>query len=213
MHIAIIGGTFNPIHYGHLRIAEEVREALSLDNVLFIPTFQPPHKDDGSIIPPEHRLEMVRLATRRNPFFEVSDMEIKRRGRSYSVETLRALRKENPGFEWSFIIGTDSFNDIATWCEYEELFRLTNFVVVPRPGHPVKKIGEVLSVELTRGFWYDRNKGVYLNPSGRFVAYLETTRLDISASVIRRLVKEGRSIRYLLPQAVEEYIKREGLYR
>lgn len=213
MHIAIIGGTFNPIHYGHLRIAEEVREALSLDNVLFIPTFQPPHKDDGSIIPPEHRLEMVRLATRRNPFFEVSDMEIKRRGRSYSVETLRALRKENPGFEWSFIIGTDSFNDIATWCEYEELFRLTNFVVVPRPGHPVKKIEEVLSVELTRGFWYDRNKGVYLNPSGRFVAYLETTRLDISASVIRRLVKEGRSIRYLLPQAVEEYIKREGLYR
>jgi len=213
MHIAIIGGTFNPIHYGHLRIAEEVREAFSLDKVLFIPTSQPPHKDNGSLIPPDDRLEMVRLATSSNPFFEVSDMEIKRGGRSYSVETLRALRKEGPGFEWSFIVGTDSFNDITTWREYEELFRLTNFVVVPRPGHPVKKIGEVLPVELARGFWYDRNKGVYFNPSGRFVAYLETTRLDISASAIRRMVKEGGSIRYLLPQDVEEYIKREGLYK
>lgn len=213
MHIAIIGGTFNPIHYGHLRIAEEVREALSLDKVLFIPTSQPPHKDDGSLIPPEHRLEMVRLSTSDNPFFEVSNIEIKRGGRSYSVETLRALRKENPGFEWSFIVGTDSFNDITTWREYEELFRLTNFVVVSRPGHPIKKIGEVLPIELARGFWYDESKGVYLNPAGRFVAYLETTCLDISASAIRRMVKEGSSIRYLLPPGVEEYIQRERLYR
>ncbi|MBI5286733.1 MAG: nicotinate-nucleotide adenylyltransferase [Deltaproteobacteria bacterium] len=213
MHIAILGGTFNPIHFGHLRIAEEVRETLNLDKVLFIPTFQPPHKDDGSLISPQHRLEMVKLATRNNPPLEVSDMEIKRGGRSYSVETLRILKGQNPELELSFIVGTDSFNDITTWCQYEELFKLTNFAVVPRPGYPLKKIGEILPVELARKFWYDVNKGIYLNPYNHFVVYIETPPLDISASVIRTRVKEGRSIRYLLPREVEEYIWREGLYR
>src|SRR3989338_949156 len=97
MRIAIIGGTFNPIHFGHLRIAEEVRETFGLDRVLFIPTYQPPHKDNGSLISPEHRLEMVQLAVKDNPFFEASDIEIKRGGRSYSVVTIRALRDKYTG--------------------------------------------------------------------------------------------------------------------
>lgn len=213
MHIAIMGGTFNPIHFGHLRIAEEVREAFGLDRVLFIPTFQPPHKDNGSLIPPEHRLEMVKLAIRDNPFFETSDIEIKRGGRSYSVITLRALHEMHPNTEFSFIVGTDSFNDITTWCEYEELFKLTSFIVIPRPGYPVKKIAEVLPVELARKFWYDEKKIVYANDYGTFVAYRETTLFDISASKIREMIKQGRSTLYILPKEVADYIRKNNLYR
>jgi len=213
MRIAIMGGTFNPIHFGHLRIAEEVREAFGLDKALFIPTFQPPHKDNGSLISPEHRLEMVRLAIKDNPFFEASDIEIKRGGRSYSVVTLRALHERHPDIEIHFIVGTDSFNDITTWCEYEELFRLTNFIVIPRPGYAVKKIGEVLPVELAKKFWYDSEKAVYANAYGMFVSYMETTLYSISASRIRKMIKEGLSTRYLLPVEVEGYIIKNRLYR
>ena len=212
MHIAIMGGTFNPIHFGHLRIAEEVREAFDIDRVLFIPTFHPPHKDNGSLIPPEHRLEMVKLAIKDNPFFETSDIEIKRGGRSYSVITLRELREQYPGTDFSFIVGTDSFNDITTWCEYEKLFKLTNFIVIPRPGYAVKKIGEVLPVELAKKFWYDAEQGVYSNNDGRFVAYMETTLFGISGSKIREIIKQGKSTRYILPEEVEDYIRKNNLY-
>lgn len=208
-----MGGTFNPIHLGHLRIAEEVREPFNLDKVIFIPTFIPPHKDNGSIISPEHRLEMVRLAVKGNPFFEASDIEIKRKERSYSVVTLRELHDKYIGTDFSFIVGTDSFNEITTWCEYEELFKLTNFIVIPRPGYPVKKIAEVLPVELARKFWYDAERDVYANAYGRFVAYMETTLFGISASKIRKMIKEGNSTRYILPKEVEDYITKNKLYR
>ncbi len=213
MRIAIMGGTFNPIHFGHLRIAEEVRETFGLDRVLFIPTYQPPHKDNGSLVSPQHRLEMVRLATKDNPFFEASDMEIKRGGRSYSVVTLRALHNKYTGTDFSFIVGTDSFNDITTWCEYAELFKLANFIIIPRPGYAVKKIGEILPVELARKFWYDAEQGVYVNDYSKFVAYMETTLFGISASRIRKMIKEGNSTRYILPKEVEDYITKNGLYR
>ncbi len=212
MHIAIMGGTFNPIHLGHLRIAEEVREYLNIDRVMFIPTFMPPHKNNGSLIPPEDRLEMVKLAIKDNPNFQVSDMEIKRGGRSYSVETLQALQKEMPNTEISFIAGTDSFNEITTWCEYERLFELTNFIVVTRHGYPVKKIGEVLPDKMARQFTYAPKKDTYVHNKGKTVTYLKTTLMDISASDIRQRIKEGRSIRYLMPQDVEKYIVEKKLY-
>lgn len=208
-----MGGTFNPIHLGHLRIAEEVREAFGIDKVFFIPTYKPPHKkDNGSLISPEHRLEMVRLSMKDNPFFEASDIEIKRGGRSYSIVTLKELHEKYQKTDFSFIVGTDSFNDITTWCEYEELFKLTNFIVIPRPGYPVKKIGEILPVELARKFWYDAAKAVYANNYGTCVAYRETTLFGISASGIRKMVKEGKSTRYVLPKEVEEYITKNKLY-
>jgi nicotinate-nucleotide adenylyltransferase len=208
-----MGGTFNPIHLGHLRIAEEVREPFNLDKVIFIPTFIPPHKDNGSLISPEHRLEMVRLAVKGNPFFEVSDIEIKRKERSYSVVTLRELHDKYTGTEFNFIVGTDSFNDITTWCEYEEIVKLTNFIVIPRPGYPVKKIAEVLPVELAKKFWYDAERDVYANAYGRFVAYTDTTIFGISASKIRKMIKAGNTTRYILPKEVEDYITKNRLYR
>ncbi len=213
MGTAILGGTFNPIHYGHLRVSEEVRETLELDKVIFIPTFIPPHKEEGSSASPEHRLEMTRLAVKDNPSFEVSDMEIKRGGRSYSVATLKELYEKSPEIEINFIVGADSFNDITTWREYEEIFKLTNLVVVPRPGYPVKKVGEVLPIALARKFWYDSKTGAYINDYGRSVRHVETTLLAISASDMRARVKRGRTLRYLLPPEVEGYIKSNGLYR
>lgn len=214
MKMAIMGGTFNPIHFGHLRIAEETREAYRLDRVAFIPAFSPPHKPDETITEPGARLEMTRLATAENPGFEVSEIEISRGGSSYTVETLRELHARHPkGLSVSLIVGNDSFNDITTWCNYEEIFALASFIVVPRPGYPVKKVAEALPVELARKFWYDSDTGRYANSFGTTVSYFETTLFGISSSDIRRRVAEGRSIRYLVPPAVEEYIREKGLYR
>jgi len=213
MRIAIIGGTFNPIHYGHLRSSEEVREALSLERVLFVPAYKPPHKKDGSFITSEHRLEMVRLAVEDSCFFEASDIEIKRGGPSYSITTLRELHKRQPGVEIYFVIGADAFNEITTWYEYENLFKLSNFVVIPRPGYTVKKVEEILPVALADQFCYDGQSGTYVNKYGTSIMYLATTMLAISASDIREMAMEDKSLKYLLPPQVEEYIRSKGLYR
>lgn len=208
--VAIFGGAFDPIHYGHLRCAEEVREMLGFRRVLFIPVALPPNKDEKPAHP-DIRLEMVRLATAANPSFEVCDMEIKRGGRSYTIDTVKGLREE--GLEPTIIVGCDAFNDIITWCAYEELFTLADFAVVSRPGYAVKKIGEAVPVELARKFWYDRKNSAYSNLFGRRVTYIETTLMDISSSAIRSKLKDGVSIRYLLPEAVSEFIYKKGLYR
>jgi len=212
MKVAVLGGTFDPVHYGHLRIAEEVREALGLDKVLFIPTFITPHKAEGGMTPPEARFEMVKLAVRDNPYFEASDVEIKRGGRSYTIETVRALMKEGYA-DVSLILGSDSFNDITTWCEYETLIELTSFIVVERPGHAVKKPAEALPVELARKFWYDAQTGSYKNSFGQGLYYVPTTAIGISASGVRQMVKGGLSVKYLVPDAVEKFIAAKGLYK
>lgn len=212
MRIAVFGGTFNPVHYGHLRVAEEAREALSLDKVVFMPANIPPHKAEEGLIDPMVRSGLLRLATGDNPGFEISDMEIRRGGRSFTIDTVRELKQDH-SLEVSLIIGNDSFNDITTWCEYEELLTLSSFIVVPRPEYPLKKPGEVLPVELAKKFWYDPGAGAYMNSFGNSITYLDTTMMDISASEIRRRIREGLSVRYLLPDAVIEYMRKLGLYR
>lgn len=212
--LALFGGTFNPIHYGHLRLAEEVREYLGFDRVVFVPAASPPHKPDEFITDPKVRYEMVSIAISGNPGFEVSDVEIKRGGRSFTIDTIREIRARGPeDLSLSLIVGNDSFNDITTWCEYEEIIKLSSFVVVPRPGYPVKKVAEALPVELARKFWYDSSTESYVNSYGTSVVYLATTLFDISSSDIRDRVKEGRSLRYLMPPDVEEFVRKKGLYR
>ncbi len=213
MKIAVLGGTFNPIHYGHLRIAEEAREAMGLDRVVFMPANQPPHKDEPDLPPAQKRLEMVRIAIAGNPCFEASDIEIKRGGRSYTVDTVRELKKAGgDGLSVSLIIGNDSFNDITTWCDYEELLTTASFIIVPRPGYPVKKPAEALPVELARKFWYDSATESYMNSEGMSLVYLGVTLLDISSSGIRAAMASGGSARYLLPEGVISYIRENGLY-
>lgn len=213
MHIAVFGGTFNPIHLGHLRIAEEVRERLSPDKVLFIPAFTPPHKTDETLPPPDKRLEMTRLAVEDNPDFGVSDMEIARKGVSYTIDTVRELKRGKPGLLISLIVGSDSFNAITTWHDFDGLIKEASFVVVPRPGHALKGPDEALPVELAGKFWYDANKGVYTSSLGTSVTCLDTTLMAISSSDIRKRISEGRSVRYLVPKRVADFIAKQGLYK
>lgn len=213
MRIGILGGTFNPIHLAHLRIAEEVREACSLDRVLFIPAADPPHKAVADEIPFVHRLAMVKAAIAGNPAFSASDLESHRTGKSYSVHTLEILRKEELDRELFFIIGMDSFRDIGSWWEYRRLFHLAHIVVASRPGVASDDPLTLLPVAIRGEFCYDIASKTLLHASGNRVIFLEDTLLDISSTRIRRLAAAGRSIRYLVTPAVEDYISSHGLYR
>jgi nicotinate-nucleotide adenylyltransferase len=214
MKIGIFGGTFDPIHWGHLRSAEEVGETYRLDRVYFIPASIPPHKRGQTATPARDRLRMVRLAVARNPRFTVSTVELARPGLSYSIDTIRQfaskLKKSDSLY---FIIGLDAFREIGTWKDFQEIFPLCNFIVTSRPGSkendPLKGTG----VAVKKLFCYDFKRKNYHHRSGTRIYFIELTDIAISASEIRALVRQGKSIRYLGPSSVERYIKRHGLYR
>jgi nicotinate-nucleotide adenylyltransferase len=211
--LGLFGGTFNPIHYGHLRSAEEVCEALALDRLWFIPAGHPPHKTAQGITSFEVRLEMSRLAVGNHPVMSVSDLEGRRPGRSYSIETLRQIRLEvGPAWELYFILGLDAILEIATWKDYKDLFALSHFVVLDRPGYDRQRLGEVLLGEVHPLFRPLQGERSFQHPSGHNVVLQETTLMDISGTGIREMVRRGRSIRYLLPEAVREYIIMHKLY-
>jgi nicotinate-nucleotide adenylyltransferase len=208
--VGIFGGTFNPIHLAHLRSAEEVREAQGLDRILFVPSATPPHKRKYGLVSAEHRLAMVRLAIAGNPSFRVSTIEIDRPGRSYSVDTLRALRARMPGVAFVFIMGLDTFREIDTWKEYERLFALADLVVTSRPPLREPNLRRALPVAVRAQFCY--RTGHLEHRTGNRVVFQRISGLDISASAIRQRLSRGFSIRYLVPPAVERYIRRNGLY-
>ncbi len=214
--LGILGGTFNPIHYGHLAAAEEVRDRLKLDRVLFIPSFHPPHKQEDDVPSAVHRMEMVRIATSGNAAFEPSDIEISRGGKSYTVDTIEALQKTYPEAELYFITGVDSFLDIQTWSRWERLLRLCTFVVLSRPGY---RFADLLKIDFlrpaeTQMIELDRGQRMHVEiHAGAFTVYLVMIPLyDISSTDIRRRIKEGISIKYLLPEMVETYIIKNKLY-
>ncbi|MFH0809104.1 MAG: nicotinate-nucleotide adenylyltransferase [Pseudomonadota bacterium] len=210
MRLGLLGGTFDPIHLGHLRSAEEVRETFELDKVLFIVAASPPHKQRGAVAPFPHRFEMTRIALKKTPYFAASNLEDTRGGPSYSVETLRELRRQHDNqAELFFIVGLDAFFDITTWREYHELFTLTNMVVISRPGHSWDKLRPFLKDDL--GFT-NEGENSYRHVSGLGVFLQETTPLDVSSTMIRHLVREDRSIRFLVPEPIEDYIRRHHLY-
>jgi nicotinate-nucleotide adenylyltransferase len=212
LRLGLFGGTFNPIHYGHLRSAEEVAEALDLGRVWFIPAALPPHKASPEVTAFEVRLAMTRLAVGRHPRLRVSDVEGRRPGKSYSIETLRHFREEvGLRGELFFILGMDSMLEIATWKDYRELFTLSHFVVLDRPGYDRGQLGEVLTQQVHRDF-KALPDGAFEHPSGFRVLFLSTTLMDIAATRIRGLVRQGKSIRYLLPEAVRRFILKTRLY-
>jgi nicotinate-nucleotide adenylyltransferase len=210
--IGIFGGTLNPIHFGHLRTAEEVREAISLDKVLFVPSAFPPHKRKEEMETPYERIEMTRIAIEGNPYFDFSDMEVKRGGFSYSIDTVDEVKKGLPGAEIYFILGVDAFFEIDSWKEYRRFLSLCNFIIVTRPGYEKKSLGESLPLEVRSDFCYDAEKGRYRHASGHSLFFLEITLLDISSTDIRKRLRAGRSVKYLIPEKVEEYIKNKKLY-
>jgi nicotinate-nucleotide adenylyltransferase len=210
--VGLFGGTFNPIHLGHLRGAEEIRESFGLEEVIFTPAAIPPHKEAEGIMDPLHRLEMVQRATLKNPWFSVSDIELKRPGKSYSIDTLRYFKEIHQGSLF-FILGGDAFFEIETWREYETLFSLCHFIVMTRPSSQEK--GE--AIELPEGlapfFGYDPVIEGWIHVSGNHLYLKEITFLDISSTQVRELIEKGGSVRYLIPTEVEAYIEEKGLYR
>lgn len=214
MKIGLFGGTFDPIHWGHLRSTEEVREAFGLDRILFVPAANPPHRIAQPAAPARDRLEMVRLAIAKNPSFGLSPVEISRPGKSYSIDTLRYfVRKRSANDALYFILGLDAFRDIGSWKDFDEIFPLCHFIVTSRAGceEPMSLRG--MPVAVRRLFCYDPDKKVYRHQSGTFLYFNKITDIGISASGIRRLLKEGKSIRYLVPFEVGAYIKKRGLYQ
>lgn len=212
MRLGLIGGTFDPIHNGHLRAAEELWEDFGLDQVMIIPAFIPPHKEDHPISPFERRYEMCRLAVNDNPKIIISDLEATRGGKSYSIDTITELRQRRPDDRLFFILGKDAFLDIPTWQDFKNLFTLTDFIVIARPGYPRDQVEETLAL-VSPDFRPDPRGGRYLHPTNRVVHFWETTLLDISSTRLRQYIREGKSIKYLVPPKVEDYIYAAGLYQ
>jgi nicotinate-nucleotide adenylyltransferase len=214
MKIGLFGGTFDPIHWGHLRSAEEVREAFSLDRLLFIPASHPPHKKRRPAATARERLTMVRLAIAKNPGFAISTVELLRSGKSYSVDTLRYFsQRQRPKDSLYFILGLDAFRDIGSWKDFQEIFSLCHQIVTSRPGCSDSLSLADIPVAARNLFCYDKKIEGYRHQSGTRLHFCKLTDIAISASEIRARVREGKSIRYLVPLEVETYIKRKGLYR
>jgi nicotinate-nucleotide adenylyltransferase len=217
LKIGIFGGTFNPIHYGHLRAVEEVREKLKFDKILFIPSKSPPLKTEA-IADTVHRYEMLRLAIFNNRFFELSDIECRQPGKSYTVKTVGELTKTNPKTGFFFILGIDAFLDISNWWHPERLIALTNFVIISRPGFkfidlqtsPYAKINRRILRELDNG---ETETCKIKLKSNKDAILLRLTPIGISSTEIRRLIRQGKSIKYLLPAEVKSYIIANELYK
>jgi len=210
MRIALFGGSFNPIHLGHLRAAEEDREAMGLDLVYFVPAASPPHKPPLGLAPAEHRLQMVRLGTKGNRYFMVSDVEVRRSGNSFTIDTVRYFRstmRAQP--ELFLIMGGDQFSELDTWREADEVARLCNIIVHTRLS---EKPETAARIAILNRFGYTETNSSYVHPSGHTLNFVRTTFFPISATLIRRKLAVGESIRYLVPTDVGDYIERHAPY-
>jgi len=212
LRIGIFGGTFNPVHLGHLRSAEEVRETQGFDRILFIPSATPPHKQADGLASAAHRFAMVRMAIAGNPYFRASAMEIERGGRSFSVDTLLALRARLPRARFAFILGIDAFREIATWKNYRSIFALCDVVVTSRPPVRAAALRAAIPVAVRSEFCYRPKSRTLEHRTGNQIIFQRLSDLDISASALRDRLLRGLSIRYLVPTSVERYIARQGLY-
>jgi nicotinate-nucleotide adenylyltransferase len=195
--VGLLGGTFDPIHHGHLAIAEEARESLGLERVLFVPSATPPHKLERPVTDAADRVAMVRLAVAGNPAFAVSDAEVERGGASYTVDTLALLRREGIVDPW-FVLSSEALAGFPGWRRPERILELARLAVVPRGGF-----------ESLDPAWVDD----HFPGRGTRVAFLDGPLLPISGSVVRRRAAAGRSVRYLVPEAVAAYIAHHRLYQ
>ncbi len=187
--IGIFGGSFNPVHLGHLLVAQDIFEKLKLDKMLFIPAFAPPHK--RHLLSYQHRFKMLKLAIAGNPFFELSDIEAKRGGKSFTVDTLRELKKIYPNDQLYLIIGADQFRELSNWKEPKKLCQLAKIVVMSRPNCPIPAAKNRLANTMT----------------------LKVIQIEIASKLIRKRISQGLSVRYMLPEKVWHYIIKNRLYQ
>lgn len=217
--IGLLGGTFNPIHNGHLHIAKKVSQHLHTDFVLFIPSGIPPHKENKKIPAAHHRMAMVRLALSEIPQFKPCDLEVDRAGPSYTIETVEALKQVYPNDPLFFIIGIDAFSQIGTWKEPKRLLTLCNFVLISRPGYPFSNLAnfEVFHAR-DRALFHELDQGkkekCQLKISAQTAFYfISIPHSTISATDIRKRILAGEETKNLLPQSVESYIIKNNIYK
>jgi nicotinate-nucleotide adenylyltransferase len=218
LRVGVFGGTFNPIHVAHIQTVSEVKRSFGLDALIVVPAAVPPHKDQRDIAGARDRFAMLLLALSGTPGVVVSDMELRRTGPSYSVDTIGAIRGLLPeDAALYFIIGRDAFLEIDTWYDYPTIFEQVSFIVMRRPqatgGIVDNGIGPMLASQVSADYAFDRTSRAFRHPRLRPVLLFENTEHAISATAIRALIREGASIRGLVPDAVAAYIDRKGLYR
>jgi nicotinate-nucleotide adenylyltransferase len=219
--VGLLGGTFNPVHFGHLRSAVEVQRRFALESVCFIPSAIPPHKDSSSVADAEDRLEMIRMAISGYSAFTVSDVELKRSGLSYTIDTVKhfkTFQSDQTGFY--LITGLDAFLEIDTWKSFRELFSLVPFIVMKRPGFNYKNsaagtnnLGSFLDEKISKGYFFSERDSCYIHEMYKPVYICEVSQMDISSTKIRGMVQKGEPVSFLVPSNVELFIKSKGLYK
>ncbi|MEW5909099.1 MAG: nicotinate-nucleotide adenylyltransferase [Thermodesulfobacteriota bacterium] len=219
--VGLFGGPFDPIHLGHLQAAKEVLKGFFLDTILFIPSFLPPHKQISALAGIHDRLEMIRLAISRHPRFSYSDIEIRRTGYSYTIDTVNALIETSPQeIRFYLIIGHDAFLEIHTWKSYKKLFQILPLILLIRPGRinlnsrqARKTIGTYLRRRISPRYRFSSIQSGFFHPDQHPVYLFNHHLLDISSTSIRNRIKHGESIRSLVPREVMKWISQKGLYR
>lgn len=218
--IGLFGGTFNPIHIGHVQVIREVKEGFDLDKIFIIPSALPPHKETAGIIDALHRIEMIRLAFSNDPDFVVSDVELKRSGFSYTIDTVRHFKSILPeNTELYFIVGLDAFLEVDTWKSYKVLFLLIPFIVMSRTATGQsdtvlqwKNLGSYIKSRISGRYKHSASRSCYIHDVKQPVFLFEVTPVEISSTEIRERIRKGRTIKSLVPEIVEDFIKTKGLY-
>ena len=219
--IGIFGGTFNPIHFGHLRAAVEVREGFGLDAVYLIPSASPPHKGHENLAPATARMEMVRRAIGDRDGLRASDIELKRNGPSFTIDTVCAFRKHLPDEAWLYLImGLDAFLEIETWQSYEDLLHIIPLIVINRPDRQGRlqpsvdhAVATLLEQSALQGYECTMDTPCFTHCDKQPIFTYNVAALDISATAIRDLIRQHRTIDFLVPETVRDYIDTKGLYR
>ncbi len=216
----LFGGTFNPVHTGHLQVIQEAKESFNLDPIFIVPSAVPPHKESGDVADPKDRLEMTRLAFLGLDGFIVSDIEISRSGPSYTIDTVKQLKKElTKETELFLILGSDAFFEIDTWKSFQELFLLTPFIIMTRPGQlhnnekrTISEIGDYLNKNVSDGYLFSFKEGGFVNREKTTIYLLKVTPIDISSTSIRSGIKKRDHIKSMVTEEVYAFIKKKELY-
>ena len=218
--IGLFGGTFNPIHLGHIQVIQEVKKGFGLDKIFIIPSALPPHKEADGLVDAGDRIEMIRLSFSNRPDFEVSDVELNRSGPSYTIDTVRHFKSIlTKDTELFLILGLDAFLEIDTWKSYKDLFLMIPFIVMSRGSEGKngrvsgrKTVGDYLKSKISKGYNLFASQSSYTHKEKQPVYVFDVTPIDISSTKIRTLIKKGSSIKSLVPEIVEGFIKSKGLY-
>ena len=220
MRIGLFGGTFNPIHFGHLRVAVEVKEGFELNELFLIPAALPPHKMPGEVVDAADRLKMLKRAIEDTPGLKLSDVELKRSGPSYTIDTVNFFKDGlSEDSQIYLIMGMDAFLEIDTWKAYDELLTQISFIVINRPNvssdqsvYGWEIMEDYLKSKISSEYIFSNSQSCYMRPEKQPIYVCEVTIIDISSTKIRELIKRGRSIEYLVPQKVADFINSKGLY-